>query len=147
MTVRWSDEKDLGGLTNLQELTKLEQLDLDGDMLTRFPSELCQLTNLRELGLSQNQLAELPAEIGQLTNLEKLNLRGNRLTELPRELGQLTSLQELDLQGNPWRRRCQSWQGRAPKRCSPTCAAWSTPRRSTRPSCCSSERAVRARPR
>jgi internalin A len=101
MIVRWSDEKDLGGLANLQALTNLEQLDLDGNLLARFPSELCQLTNLRELDLSGNRLTELPAELGQLTSLEKLNLRGNRLAELPTELGQLTDLQELDLGGNP----------------------------------------------
>jgi Leucine-rich repeat (LRR) protein len=79
---------------------RLIKLGLSGLGLTQLPPELWQLTNLQELYLDNNLLNQLPPEIGLLTNLQQLHLTNNQLSQLPPEIGLLTNLQELDLYHN-----------------------------------------------
>ena len=87
--------------TNIQRLTKLERLDLDGNKLTELPTEIGDLRELRWLWVSNNQLVGLPTSIQRLTKLETLHLDGNKLTELPAEIGDLRKLIWLIVDRNP----------------------------------------------
>ena len=90
-------------LTELGDLTNLQDLDLGGNQLTgEILTELGDLTNLQDLDLGGNRLTgEIPRELGNLTNLQDLDLGGNRLTgEIPRELGNLANLKSLVLRYN-----------------------------------------------
>ena len=90
----------------------LQKLDLSGNQLTEWPSDLSQL-QLETLDLSDNQLTALPSEFGQMRPSVfydgssrgasfslKLNLSGNQLTEWPDALLPLDQLTELNLSGN-----------------------------------------------
>ncbi|MGD1909029.1 MAG: leucine-rich repeat domain-containing protein [Leptolyngbyaceae cyanobacterium] len=82
------------------QLTNLQSLFLEGNLLSSLPPEIGQLTNLQSLILDRNQLSSLPPEIGQLTNLQGIKLSYNGLTGLPSEIGQLTNIQGLYLRLN-----------------------------------------------
>lgn len=74
----------------------LEELELRGNSLTRFPIEVARCCHeLRHLDISENKLRQLPPEIGQLWNLELLRLSQNELEILPDELTTLLRLQDL----------------------------------------------------
>ena len=94
----------LSGTTpaSLGDLTSLEILQLQDNMLTGEIPDLSPLTSLRELSLASNQLdGSIPASLGDLTSLQGLYLQDNMLTgEIPASLGDLTSLQFLLLRGN-----------------------------------------------
>ena len=100
---RTLDLSDLG-LSSLppeiDQLTALTELHLDGNQLSSLPPQIGQLTALTELHLDGNQLSSLPPQIGQLTALTALSLAGNQLSSLPPQLGELTALTELYLYGN-----------------------------------------------
>ncbi|MBD1867267.1 AAA-like domain-containing protein [Cyanobacteria bacterium FACHB-471] len=122
-------EIDLSGVqltdlsTSVVQVTHLEKLCLDHNLIQDLPDEIAQLSSLIELSISNNLLRKLPdsignlinltsfsvqenslisltASIGQLTNLQVLDLHSNQLTKLPDTIGQLTSLQVLDLHDN-----------------------------------------------
>jgi len=97
----------------------LNELFLNGNLITALPSRIGELKNLRVLYLTGNQIQEIPTEIGFLENLEKLSIANNVLKTVPAELGNLGRLEgtnqhliiyinffiylllELDLSGNP----------------------------------------------
>ncbi|MEW5958952.1 MAG: leucine-rich repeat domain-containing protein [Chloroflexota bacterium] len=85
----------------LSQLSRLKVLDLSRNQLNRIPPELGALSSLRELDLSKNQLSgAIPPELGNLSNLYRLDLRNNQLTTIPPELGNLSNLQYLALADN-----------------------------------------------
>jgi Leucine-rich repeat (LRR) protein len=69
-------------------------LDLQYNLLTSLPAEICNLINLQILYLDNNQLTSLPAEIGNLINLQHLYLENTSLLSLPAEIGNLINLQK-----------------------------------------------------
>ncbi|GEM_PF-1271684 len=85
----------------LAQLTFLEEVNLSGNSLQEFPSELYQLEKLRRLDLSGNPLVKhCSAELARSSNLEVLNLCGTGIQEVPEHVLQIRNLQELDLSGN-----------------------------------------------
>ena len=97
-------ENGLSGTTpaTLKNLTSLEILQLQDNMLTGEIPDLSPLISLRELSLASNQLdGSIPASLGEITSLQGLYLQDNMLTgSIPASLGDLTSLQFLLLRGN-----------------------------------------------
>lgn len=97
---------DLGGLglaelpSEIDQLTKLQLLDLRANQLSSLPTQIGSLTNLKALGLGSNQITNLPPEIDQLTNLKSLALPNNHLVSMPEEISLLTNLKELHLNNN-----------------------------------------------
>ena len=86
-------------------LSKLELLDLSGNMLGKPISDLKEFWNwIRLLSRQTNRLKaeeRLPLELGNLSNLKILDLSHNSLEWwIPPTLGKLTSLQRLDLSYN-----------------------------------------------
>ena len=88
------------GAVNVEALTALQTLDLEGKQLTALPESFGQLTALQTVYLDENQLTALPESFFQLTALQNLGLSENQLTVLPESFGQLTALQNLGLSEN-----------------------------------------------
>ncbi len=84
----------------ISSLTKVQELDLEGNRLLSLPKSISNLVNLKSLSLRNNQLRELPEAILGLTSLESLDLRNNQLRELPEAISGLTNLKSLDLCNN-----------------------------------------------
>ena len=82
------------------ELTWLEDLVLDGNMLVEIPDEISNLKNLRRLSVSENDLMVVPETLGELVGLEKLYLGYNSLSEVPDSIGNLVKLVKLNIAGN-----------------------------------------------
>jgi Leucine-rich repeat (LRR) protein len=81
-------------------LRSLQILELGGNSFSTLPSCIAQLDNLLNLNLVDNLFSEIREDIGQLGSLKILSLDRNQLRTLPAELGQLRSLQRLSLEGN-----------------------------------------------
>nr|PNR49691.1 hypothetical protein PHYPA_011587 [Physcomitrium patens] len=101
-------------------------MDVGGNCLSAFPSNVKSLTNIQRLRLSGNQLksdsiswqsflllsrlavlaidhnllSTIPPEIGLLTSLRCLSVSHNKLTSVPSDIGNLVSLETLDLSYN-----------------------------------------------
>ena len=88
------------GITGLDKMTALEELDLSGNMISNlyiFEYTACRDT-LKKLNLSGNDIFDI-YPLAKLTALEELNLSENRIAMiLP--LKQITTLRILDLSGN-----------------------------------------------
>lgn len=84
----------------LGELRDLEELDLEGRLLSRLPEALFTLTRLRFLSLRRNELETVDG-IERLTNLELLDLSYNALRDLPPALSRLKKLRELRISCRP----------------------------------------------
>jgi leucine-rich repeat protein SHOC2 len=80
----------------------LEELSLEGNLISAIPQEGAQLRALQWVSLASNRLRELPgAVVGAWAQLRHLDLRGNLLAALPQELAlRCTALEELHLSGN-----------------------------------------------
>lgn len=86
---------------SIAQLTeKTEALDLSGQQLDKFPTEILAYPNLKVLLLYNNNISELPAELSRLYSLYKLDLSDNQLAYLPASSVQLRYLKNLDLSGN-----------------------------------------------
>jgi len=90
--------KDLSGLT------KLKEINLSGNHLTRVPPQLYSLPSLKYLYLGDNRIRHVPPGIEALQGLQMLQLGGNQLETVPEALGELTSLQSLVLCHNALRK-------------------------------------------
>jgi len=77
---------------NFSQLTKLKELNISGNLLTRVPYEILELNSLAALHLGANRINFVPKEICWLKKLEVLYLGGNMITEIPTEIGELTHL-------------------------------------------------------
>ena len=85
---------------SIQNLTKLQILNLSYLKLKTLPEEIGLLSNLVRLNLDNNQIKELPESIGKLSRLEHLDLAYNNLSNLPNSFGNLTNLHKLILTKN-----------------------------------------------
>ena len=81
-------------------LSRLQNLVLDQNALTRLPDALGALAALTRLSVAQNALVELPASLCSLASLQTLDVSGNALAALPQDLGSCSALEELVLTSN-----------------------------------------------
>ncbi len=89
---------------SISQLTEnTEALDLSGQQLDKFPTEILTYPNLKVLLLYNNNISELPAELSRLYSLYKLDLSDNQIAFLPASSVQLRYLKTLDLSGNKLR--------------------------------------------
>ena len=73
-----------------------------------IPSEIKNLTKLKELELNSNTVSSLPTEVGQLANLEQFTINSQYnstineyiLKSIPSEINNITSLKRLDISTN-----------------------------------------------
>ena len=82
-----------------KELTLIQKVKLNKDLLLMLPSRIRYLTGLQDLRVSSG-LIQLNNIVGMLTCLRKLILRQNQLKELPNTLVHLQRLSVLDLDHN-----------------------------------------------
>ncbi len=84
-----------------ENLSRIEMINLSGNMFTQFPYQLLAMSTLRELYLGSNKISSLPRNYDQLQRLEILYLGGNQLRSIPEELcQQLRNLTSLNLSNN-----------------------------------------------
>ena len=87
------------GLTGIgpvvSKLISLEELELSGDPIYRFPEGLSHLKKLKKLNLQNCELTEIGIDITQLTSLEELDLLGNPIKRLPECLKPFMKMHEL----------------------------------------------------
>jgi len=80
--------------------SKVQQVDLSNNFLTRVTYKIRDIKTLKSLDLSHNNLESIPDTIGELPNLEKLDMSFNKLASLPEKLGQLRNLCRLNVGHN-----------------------------------------------
>lgn len=85
----------------LEELDRIESINLLGNCFESFPKVLSRMTSLKEISLSSNNLSYIGPEIGELENLRILIVNYNNIDSLPKEIGKLKNLQYLEIGDNP----------------------------------------------
>jgi Leucine-rich repeat (LRR) protein len=78
-------------------LTSITRLSLRSNQFSEIPSTIGDLSRMVDLNLSFNSLTRLPSTIGALTNLTRLDVSGNQISEIPATIGNLAKLCDLDL--------------------------------------------------
>ncbi|MBF0452039.1 MAG: leucine-rich repeat domain-containing protein, partial [Candidatus Magnetomorum sp.] len=86
-------------LAQLEQLTQLITLKLNGNMFKQMPFNLNALTALETVSLNNNQLTDFSA-MTLLTHLKILNLNQNEITSLPENMNNFSTLQEFNLSNN-----------------------------------------------
>lgn len=76
-------------------------LDLNGTSKGVVSSNIAKLTNLNELDLAGNNLTKFPTAVLNLKKLVTLDLSNNQISTVPQELSKLPKLQILILKDNP----------------------------------------------
>ncbi|SNR14349.1 leucine-rich repeat domain-containing protein [Tenacibaculum jejuense] len=84
----------------LGSLLKLEQLYLNGNLISSLPEDFYDLVNLKILNVSNNQIPSLSDRLGNLTALEQLNFSSNNIDEIPSSVGNLVNMKTLQFQNN-----------------------------------------------
>ncbi|KPA13067.1 leucine rich repeat protein [Candidatus Magnetomorum sp. HK-1] len=87
-------------LAQLEKLTQLKTLKLNGNRLKQLPLNLDKMTSLETLYLNNNEFTEFPSIITKLSHLTILNLYQNSISSLPINMNNYSSLQELNLSNN-----------------------------------------------
>ncbi len=87
-------------LSNIDNLSNLNELHLSYDNLSTLPLEIGNLTKLKTLDLSGNKFESPPSIIGGFANLETLDLSDDGVKTLPKELKYLVKLTTLNLSNN-----------------------------------------------
>jgi Leucine-rich repeat (LRR) protein len=85
---------------SIGQLTELEELSLNDQLLDKLPDEIGNLKKLKTLNIRNNKLENLPVSIAQCIALEMLDVKANLLKELP-DLNALPALTYLNLSFNP----------------------------------------------
>jgi len=100
--IKMLEEKTKASLNRqeVEDMTRLQQLYLNGNQLQTLPAEVGQWTAMQKLELNGNHLRTLPVEVGQWAAMQKLELNGNHLRTLPVEVGQWAAMQRLSLYEN-----------------------------------------------
>jgi Leucine-rich repeat (LRR) protein len=84
----------------INKLSKLKELFVEGNKLTTLPAALGDLKDLYDLEAHENQLTSIPKEIGNCTKLYRLFLDKNKLTEIPDMFANLSALRGVRFQEN-----------------------------------------------
>lgn len=92
----------------IQLLSNLKVLELDGNRLNALPEQIGKLKNLERLtakndmrmGRTTNEISSLPSTFKNLTNMRHLDLEGNLFVEWKTDLSGLDKLEHLDLSWN-----------------------------------------------
>ncbi|AMP21060.1 hypothetical protein AZF37_07685 [endosymbiont 'TC1' of Trimyema compressum] len=87
-------------ITGIEELNKLQILDLHNNNITNIPTKIGTLSDLQYLNLSNNLISVVPSEIANLTKLTELDLDSNQLISFPDVIGNLTNLVHINLAAN-----------------------------------------------
>ena len=85
---------------NCNVLKRINELNLEENLLESLPKKFTSLRTLKILNLSKNRLYEFPSELKGLTSLKFLSLENNNLEKLPASLGMLKSLTNLNVSKN-----------------------------------------------
>ncbi|MEI8365911.1 MAG: NEL-type E3 ubiquitin ligase domain-containing protein [Parachlamydiaceae bacterium] len=93
------ENSDFPPLDSLED-DQVTGINLSGNKLSSFPTEILKFTKLKELSLEKNNLSNLQESLSNLTTLEILNLSRNKLTKLPNTMHLMTSLKTLDFSKN-----------------------------------------------
>ena len=80
--------------------SSLEELNINGNQLLKFPDGINNLINLKTLYANNNLLSKLPDNFGFLPSLQNIDLSFNKITEFPDALCQLTKLQSVSFRKN-----------------------------------------------
>ena len=75
-------------------------MNLENNMLRRYPEELCGMTRLVELNISNNLVRSLPSGVHRLRSLTTLNVSCNDIVDLPASISAVESLRELNIARN-----------------------------------------------
>ncbi|XP_057214587.1 leucine-rich repeat-containing protein 20 isoform X2 [Triplophysa rosa] len=82
--------------------SQLQDLDVQGNVLTSLPDAVGDVEHLISINLSKNRLAVFPERLTRVKSLQNINVEGNQITELPMEkLSLMSSLKSLDVRSNP----------------------------------------------
>jgi len=93
---------------HIQQLTSLQKLFLDRNLLESLPEAIGGCINITELRLQSNELATVPAEFSRLCYLNFLDLSKNQFKTLPAAIQHCTRLMTLTAKENmitevsPW---------------------------------------------
>ncbi|PAT02695.1 hypothetical protein CI105_01675 [Candidatus Izimaplasma bacterium ZiA1] len=93
-----SNTKTLQSVTGVEEMTKLEYLDLSDNGIVNV-EDLDQLVNLKELRLNNNEMISFPS-ISNLIYLETLILDDNNIVSLSNDLSGLIGLKTFSAKNN-----------------------------------------------
>ncbi|CAF1434512.1 unnamed protein product [Adineta ricciae] len=97
--LKYNHIESLSSIIFNHHLSKLEILQLDGNLLYSLPSSFSYLATLKQLNLSKNRFSTIPQAILYLPNLQLLDLSGNRIREIRDEIESL-EVDELNLNNN-----------------------------------------------
>ncbi|MFK7772533.1 MAG: COR domain-containing protein [Saprospiraceae bacterium] len=95
------DKNKLSELYGIRSLQKLNNLSLNENELTYFPTDLLELKSLEILWMNENAMTSIPQGILELKKLQSLSVTNNSIETLPVEIAQLSELANIHLSGNP----------------------------------------------
>ncbi|XP_070708122.1 leucine-rich repeat-containing protein 20 isoform X3 [Pempheris klunzingeri] len=89
--------------------TQLEELDLQGNVLTKLPDAIGEMKHLTCINLANNSFSSFPDKLTEIATLERINLEGNSITEIPVEkLSDMPALKWINVKSNPLDSNTQS---------------------------------------
>lgn len=88
-------------LPDLANLTSLEILNLNHNLLKQLPEAIGNLKNLEELYVLYNKLNSLPIWIEKLVSLQELYAGENEIKTLPKSMRKMKSLEYFVIRSNP----------------------------------------------
>ena len=95
------DKNQLSDLYGIRSLQKLDNLSLNENALTYFPTDLLELKSLEALWMNENSMTSIPQGILELKKLQSFSVTNNSIEILPVEIAQLPELVNIHLSGNP----------------------------------------------
>ncbi len=95
------DKNKLTNLSGIRSLQKLDNLSLNENALTYFPTDLLELKSLEVLWMNENSMTSIPQGILELKKLQSFSVTNNAIEILPAEIAQLPELVNIHLSGNP----------------------------------------------
>ncbi|CAF3998384.1 unnamed protein product, partial [Adineta steineri] len=97
--LKYNQIESLPSIIFTHHLSKLEILQLNGNLLCSLPASFSYLTTLKQLNLSKNNFITIPRAILYLTNLQVLDLSANRIQEINDDI-EFLEVDELNLNNN-----------------------------------------------
>lgn len=82
--------------------TKLRELDLRGNVLTKLPDAVGDMEHLTSINLANNNFTAFPNKLTEVRTLERIDLEGNGITDVPVEkLFAMPALKWINMKSNP----------------------------------------------